>query len=208
MGAPNSRPRWMTRAGWTAAALVIVATAGACSARYTYLTSSSSHTYLAVPHGWKVFDQHQIEAAVGTTGSFPYFVYFDANPKPQVSNALTATSQPWGIERVRDLAGSEQVGFSFDSIDNELVQIDQLTESGSAQIDGQPRLLIHGTYRGVRQQVTMTAGDGSTVEFVQAGYVNNATNRVWALVVGCSATCFARNSGAIDRLVSSWTVGN
>lgn len=188
-----------------AAAVAAGALAG-CSATYTYLTSRSSQSYLAVPHAWKVYDQKAILAATGSASTFPYLVFFDANRHPSLKDTLSPTPEPWGVLRIRDLSSSEQATFSFDSLDNELIQLDQLAQAGQAQVLGSSTLLTHGTYRGVRQEVALQDGT-QTILAEEAGYVNRATTKAWALLVGCSATCFHTNLAVIDRVVQSWTVG-
>jgi hypothetical protein len=194
-----------------AAGMFVTAAIGltGCGPTYTYLTSSSSQTYLAVPHTWRVFGQQTIETRSGTTGtgSFPYLVYFDGNHAPKLADSLSATAQPWGILRVRDLGSDEQGTYSFDSLDNELLELDQLTKAGAAQVVGNSELLTHGSLRGVRQEVAINTG-GKTVLVDEAGYINNATTKVWSLLVGCSSTCFQQHHVEITRLVHSWTVGS
>src|ERR1700722_17207777 len=109
-----------------AVAAVLVAPLSACAPTYTYLTSSSSQSYLAVPHAWKVYDQKTILAKTGSTGSFPYLAFFDDNAHPSLNDSLSPTTQPWGVLRIRDLAASERETYSFDSLSNELIQLDQL----------------------------------------------------------------------------------
>lgn len=188
------------------AAILAVAILSGCSADYTYLTSTASQSYLAVPHSWKVYNQKAILAQTGTSSSFPYLVFFDGNRHPTLKDTLSPTPQPWGVLRIRDLSGSEQVSFSFDSLNNELIQLDQLSQSGQAQVIGNSTLLTHGGYRGVRQEISLQDGS-ETIVAEEAGYVNNATTKAWALLVGCSSTCFSRNHAEINRVVRSWTVG-
>jgi hypothetical protein len=199
------------RATTVAAAVLACVTAlalSACSPNYTYLTSSKSQSYLAVPHSWKVFDQSSIMASTGSsgTGSFAYLAFFDDNTRPSLKDSLAATPKPWGVIRIRELSASEQNTYSFDSLGNELIQLDQMTQSGQAQIVGNTTVLTHGGYRGIRQEVAISVG-GKTLLADEEGYVNSGTTEAWALLVGCSATCFNQNQGEINRLVQSWTVG-
>ncbi|MBO0747172.1 MAG: hypothetical protein J2O47_02410, partial [Acidimicrobiaceae bacterium] len=106
----------------------------------------------------------------------------------------------------RDLTGQEQSSYSFDSLGNELIQLDQMTQSGQAQVVGNPTVLTHGGYRGIRQEVAISVG-GKTLLADMEGYVNAGTTKAWALLVGCSASCFNQNHAEINRLVQSWTVG-
>jgi hypothetical protein len=205
----RNTPRW--RFTSVAAAVMASATAlvlSACGPTYTYLTSTKSESYLAVPHSWKVFSQNSIMSSTGSngTGSFAYLAFFDDNSQPSLKDSLAATSKPWGVLRIRDLSGSEQASYSFDSLGNELIQLDQMTQSGQAQVVGNTTVLTHGNYRGIRQEVAIAVG-GKTLLADEEGYVNSGTTKAWALLVGCSASCFNQNHAEINRLVQSWTVG-
>ena len=202
-------------AGWRATTIAAAVLAGAtalalsaCAPNYTYLTSASSQSYLAVPHAWKVFNQSTIQSSTGSSGSgsFAYLAFFDDNSRPSLKDSLAATSKPWGVLRIRDLSGSEQTSYSFDSLSNELIQLDQMTQSGQAQVVGNTTVLTHGGYRGIRQEIAISVG-GKTLLADEEGYVNNGTTKAWALLVGCSASCFNQNHAEINRLVQSWTVG-
>jgi hypothetical protein len=191
--------------GLILAALVVTGLAG-CGPTYTYLTSTSSESYLAVPHSWKVYDQKTILAQTGSTGSFAYLAFFDDNSHPALKDSLSATAKPWGVIRIRDLAASEQATYSFDSLQNELIEFDQMEQAGQAEAVGPAEVLTAGSLRGIRQEVAVVSG-GKTILADMEGYVNNATTKAWALLVGCSAACFNRNQSEINRLVHSWTVG-
>lgn len=199
------------RATTVAAAVLAGVTAlvlSACAPTYTYLTSSKAESYLAVPHSWKVFNQQSIMSSTGSSGSgtFTYLAFFDDNKRPSLKDSLAATPKPWGVIRIRELSSSEQESYSFDSLGNELIQLDQMTQSGQAQVVGNTTVLTHGGYRGIRQELAIDVG-GKTLLADEEGYVNSETTEAWALLVGCSASCFNQNKGAINRIVSSWTVG-
>lgn len=199
--------RWRATAVATAVMAAVTALVlSACGPTYTYLTSTSSQSYLAVPHSWKVFNQHSIMSSTGSSGSFAYLAFFDDNARPSLKDSLSATSKPWGVLRIRDLSGSEQASYSFDSLGNELIQLDQMTQSGQAQVIGNPTVLTHGGYRGIREEIAISVG-GKTLLADEEGYVNSGTTKAWALLVGCSSTCFNQNHAEINRLVQSWTVG-
>lgn len=188
------------------AGLVAVVLSG-CAPNYTYLTSVSSQTYLKVPHAWRVYDQKAIEAKEPVKGqAFPYLAIFDANSKPSLDHLLTPTSQPWGVLQVSDIDPSDQVSFSLDSLTNEVIQVDQLSQTGQVQVVGSPALLSHGSFRGIQEELELQAGK-QTLVAEQVGYTNDTTSRAWVLLVGCSANCFNQNHAEITRLVQSWIVG-
>jgi hypothetical protein len=192
--------------------LLVAAASGlaACGPTYTYLTSQSSESYLAVPHAWKVYDQSAIDnAAGGSSGvvKMSYLSIFDANPHPSVKkDPLHPTAKPWGVIQIRQLAANEIPDYSFDSLENEIVQFSELQSDNEASVVGEAKEVTHGNYRGVTQEIEIREGE-QLVLADESGYINTSTTKSWALLVGCSESCFNTNHAEITRLVHSWTVG-
>ena len=175
----------------------------------TYVTSRSTGTFLKVPDGWKVFKQDEIRSRVDTGGSppYPFLAAFDADPRPSLAHTFSDARYPWGLVRVRDLGLAEHDAFSLASLRNEVVHVDDLEQSdpSAVQVLSPPKLVTHRGLRGTRLEYSVHA-DGTEFTVVQAGYVDEATHRVWLLILGCDTSCFHRNSTAIHRVADSWIV--
>ena len=49
-------------------------------------------------------------------------------------------------------------------------------------------------------------GNGKVMTIDQTVLVDQATTKVYALLVSCSNVCYERNAGVIKSVVDSWTV--
>ena len=56
----------------------------------------------------------------------------------------------------------------------------------------------------VRYELTMADGGVMTID--QTMLLDQATTKLYALIVSCSSICYERNSGDIKKVVDSWTV--
>jgi hypothetical protein len=201
--------RWLRTS--TAAVIVSLSIlAASCSGTSaTYLTSTSTHTFLKVPSDWKVFNQSTIRSEVksGSTPPFPFLAAFDADPKPSLNHNFSDAKYPWGLVRVRDLGEAEHDTFSLASLRNEVVKVDDVEQqdANAVQVLGTPKLLTHQGLRGTKLEYSIHLnGEDFTVS--QTGYVDQPTQRVWLLILGCETACFQRNAAAIHRVADSWIV--
>lgn len=175
----------------------------------TYLKSTSTHTFLKVPPGWRVFPQTEIrnQTNVGGSPPFPFLAAFDADPRPSIDHSFSDGRYPFGIVRVRDLGVAEHDAFSLASLRNEVVKVDDIlqTDSSAISVIGRPKLLTHKGLRGTKLEYSVHL-NGTDFSVVQTGFVDGPTRRVWVLIVGCESSCFRRNAGAIHRVADSWIV--
>jgi hypothetical protein len=204
------------RCGLVACALVPAAVLGGCrGSGYTYVTSASTGTFFKLPEGWKVYNQGDVlthTGQAGTTSSgprrLPFFVVFDADPKPSLDHKLSVSTHPFGLARVRSLSADEHDSYSLASLRNEVVNVDQLiqTDPNSVEVVAPPKLLVRRGMRGTHLEYTVHNPDGTAFSVDQLGFVDAATRTVWILLVGCNAPCYAQNKAAINRVADSWTV--
>ena len=193
-----------------AVGVTLLGLGGCGSTRYTYVTSTSTRTFLKVPGGWKVFSQSDIRrspsAAAGS--SFPFMAAFDADPNPSVDHSFVSGSRPFGLVLVRDLSLSEHDQFSLATLRNTIVKVDDLitADPNAVQVLAPPALLTPHGLRGSKLEYTVHQTDGTSFTVDQVGLVDNPTKRVWFLIVGCSASCYPHYASQIRGVVASWTV--
>ncbi|GAC1530781.1 MAG: hypothetical protein NVS3B12_05800 [Acidimicrobiales bacterium] len=191
------------------AAAVAVAMSACAGSGATYVSSRATQTFVKLPRGWKVFTQDDIRRQIHAEGSqpFPFLVAFDADSNPSIEHSFRSADQPWGIARVRDLGMEEHDSFSLASLRNELIKVDDLAKAdpNSIEVLATPRFMTHRSLRGTRLEYTVH-GTGTDFTVSQTGFVDQATRRVWLLVLGCQASCYKRNETVIHRVVDSWTV--
>lgn len=193
----------------TGAALVgtLVALSG-CSPDYRYVTDPPAGVYLKLPRDWATFDQAILARSHLVSGSLPFLEVFAAGPHADPHSVFGPTSRPWGLLEVADISASQRLGYSFDSLLNAVVPIDQITSDPSATVvpAGPEAVITRGPLRGVRGSFRVSTRGAAPFQFEQLGLVNPATSRSWILLVGCSPACFAAHSRAITGIVGSWTV--
>jgi len=175
----------------------------------TYVSSPSTHTFLKVPAGWRVFRQSEIRTQTSAVASppFPFLAVIDADPKPSIDHSFSDGRYPFGLVRVRDLGLAEHDAFSLASLRNEVVKVDDILQNDSTAVSvlGTPKLLTHKGLRGTKLEYSVRL-NGTDFTVSQTGFVDGPTRRVWLLILGCESSCFRRNAAAIHRVADSWIV--
>lgn len=173
------------------------------------MTSTSTHTFLKVPAGWRVFKQTEIRSQtnVGTAPPFPFLAAFDADPNPSIDHSFSDGRYPFGLVRVRDLGLAEHDAFSLASLRNEVVKVDDIlqTDANAVSVLGPSKMLTHKGLRGTKLEYSVHL-NGTDFSVTQTAFVDGPTRRVWLLIVGCESSCFHRNAAAIHRVADSWIV--
>lgn len=199
----------------TAVALTLVL--AACGApEYRYVKSSSQRTFFRVPHQWKVFDEDQIlensddsEEAKSSFKESSWSVGFDASPKPSVKNVLTASRHPTGIAQVRTLTPAERDTFSQSSLRSLLLPFDPLSEeaaqTGDVEVVGTREVDREGMH-GSEFLLNLKTKEGGLIKWRQIAVVDRRVTRAHVLAITCDLDCYEKHEGAIEKVVSSWTV--
>jgi hypothetical protein len=189
---------------------------------YQYVSHRSgtgTATYFKVPSGWTLFDQRQLlEAANGPLTSQQvsdltgqnWSETFSGSPHASASESNSIGGGfPTGYVEVRRLSAQEQDGFSLASLRTEVLPSDPLQASSS----GSPFVVLQystlsrpGGLRGSSLVVDIKSSTGKVDTLDQVALVDGATQWVYLLAVGCSASCFGANRSVINQVVNSWTV--
>lgn len=187
---------------------VVASLVAACAPTSTYLTNSSQGTYLKIPHSWRAYSQASLKHDGILTNTLPYLVAFDSAPMPDPKHLLHPTTYPWGLAEVEDISSSDQLTFSFDSLLNTVIPVDQIssTSGGSVTPLSPPRVITRGDLRGVEADLQVKLTGLGPLAYEQVSLVNSVTTKAWVLFVGCSPQCFAKNHSAVNRVVNSWIV--
>lgn len=197
-----------SRAWAVAAAAVLGALLAACAPSYHYLASTSSGTYLKIPYSWKVFGQKTLRQQGFITGRVPFLEVFDDSSHPTPHHLFEGTSKPWGLTGVLSVSPSSQLNYSFDSLLNTLVPLDQLQNDPSVTVTpiSGPQVITRGSLRGIEATFEIRPMGQGAFDFEQAALVNPATTQTWVLAVGCSPSCFAQHRSTINSIVNTWFV--
>jgi hypothetical protein len=191
-----------------ATAAVIVLILGACSPDSGYVSSSSQGMFFKIPSDWHTYSQRNLQNQGLLTGTVPFLVAFDGDPKPGLAHVLQPSRYPWGLAEVAGISQSDQINFSLDSLLNRIIPLDQLQKTSGDNVSpiSPSQVITRGTLHGVQAAWQVSVNNGAPLSYEQISLVNGPTTKTWVLVLGCSQQCFAQHRGEINRVVDSWIV--
>jgi len=205
---------------WSIVALAALAAAllgTACSSTgYHYVKSSDDRTYFKVPEGWKLYDEDQLLKAYGKDLSprqkaseldTAWQVAFDASPQPSLEHLGDPKAKhPNGLAVVRELSFDAADTTSLVSLRNLFYDVDTAVQNEMGEIIAYEPLEPEGGFHGFHLVAEVDTADGTVVTLDQTSLVDQATSKVYTLLVTCDARCYDDNVDQIERVVGSWTV--
>jgi hypothetical protein len=192
------------------AAAVLVA---GCGSSFNYVKSSEDKTYFKVPKRWTLFDENAVMDGVGTELTRTereteldqtWKVAFDAAPKPSLRH-LAAADHPSGLAVVRSLNFDASDAMSTSVLRNYFFDVDTALQDETGELVEYEELQLDGGFRGIRLVANLDV-NGKRMTIDQTALVDQATSKLYALLVSCSNVCFENNQGQISKIVDSWTV--
>ena len=205
---------WRRRLFALAVAVAVVSSACTGSG-FAYLQNTETKTYFKIPQEWEVFDQRDLAGGDGgfsidlfqATSSEEWTVAFDASPKPSVENVLDVSSDhPAGLARVRPLTPEERDTYDLESLQNEIVPIDQLEQQEDAlTVLSEDEIVLEDGLHGTRTIYEVRVA-GGLFTLDQTALFDTSTGRVYVLVIGCRSECYEENEAMIDEGADSWTI--
>ncbi len=192
-----------------------VLVAGCADSGFNYVKSSEDKTYFKVPERWTLFDERAVMD--GIDGDFTkterateleqtWRVAFDADPKPSLGHLAAAGAEhPSGLAVVRNLTFDASDALSNSLLRNYFFDVDSALQNETGELVEYEELQLDGGFRGVRLVATLDR-DGKRMTIDQTALVDQATSKLYALLVSCSDVCFDDNKGQIANVVGSWTV--
>jgi hypothetical protein len=177
------------------------------------VASNPDQFYVRVPAGWKVYDESQLLHTSKWSSLMSnrprYFMAASDDPHPKSSQPLSSSKYPWVVLLVADLSASQRDSLTLGTLQDVLVPVDQLSQQGvGVQPLQQGRLLVRGALRGTEVSFEVGGTGGGAIDYEQETWVNSATNRVWALMVGCSPACYQAHQSLINSVVDSFYVSD
>jgi hypothetical protein len=199
--------------GAAVAVLVLAVVAAACSSSgYHYVKNADDQTYFKVPDGWKLYDEDQLTARLtprerDSVRETSWQVAFDASPRPSLKHLLAPkTKHPNGYATVQQLDFNASDNISLSALRNFFFDIDTAVQNEVGSIVSYEQLEPEGGFRGFHLVAEVQTQDGDVVTVDQTMLLDQATSRLYALIVTCDAQCYDDNSDQIGRVVDSWTV--
>ncbi len=170
---------------------------------------------LQVPNDWSIFSTDQVlEAENGKLGptqlkqisSGEWIETMTNRPRVTAKGSIgIGRRYPTALAEVRQLAASERDALNFAAMRSELLGTDPLTASSGFQILNYNEFTSPGGIRGIKMVVNITSTT-PVLTFGQITAVDANTNYIFAIGVGCAASCWNVNAGAITTLLKSWTL--
>jgi hypothetical protein len=228
----------LSRAIRAAAAVVAVLTAlcgaAACGApEFTYVKNSADKTYFKVPHEWHEISEDDLDDLLigAPTESqqakqlreVSWSIAYDAAADPSALH-LTAgetTDDPIVYARVRRLTVAERDAMSLDALrDSFGLPVTEPARRRYAEVAGAASPLrgfelLHDevltpsdNVHGVRVVFNYLLPGGVLHTFDLTAYLNNSGDRLFQLVLRCSARCYQDRTDELDTIVTSFTVRN
>ena len=190
--------------------------AGCANSGYDYVKSSSDRTYFKVPSKWTLYDEEALadrfngdltDAQREQLLDDTWRVAFDASPTPTLRHLLeTGAKDPSGVALVRTLTFDDADTVSLSALRNYFFDVDKALEDGTGEVVTYEDLQLDGGFRGSHLVANLSMSDGGAMTIDQTILLDQATTKLYALIVSCSSVCYERNSGDIKKVVESWTV--
>jgi hypothetical protein len=199
-------------------ACVVVASVvltGCAGTGYNYVKSSDYHTYFKVPERWKLYDTKALldpkvsgltkdEAA--TAADSKWLTAFDSSPAPNLSHLFRAQNHPWGFASVQQISASKADTVSLSSLRNLFFDIDGTDSGAPADVVSYDPIALAGGFHGSHLVAKVALTNGKTLTVNQVALLDEATSKIYALVVSCTTSCYEKNHSKIEQIVNSWTV--
>ncbi len=199
----------------TAVLAATVFVAGCADSGFNYVKSSEDKTYFKVPERWTLFDENAVMDGVGadltrtereTELDQTWKVAFDAAPKPSLRHlAAAGADHPSGLAVVRSLDFDASDAMSTSVLRNYFFDVDTALQDETGELVEYEELQLDGGFRGIRLVANLDV-NGKRMTIDQTALVDQATSKLYALLVSCSNVCFEDNEGQISKVVDSWTV--
>jgi hypothetical protein len=209
-----------------AVTVAAVVTTGCATPEYTYVKNSDQKTYFKVPHDWHETSTGDLDdilsganpdsANASARAQMWWSVAYDADQDPSAAHLLTGlvTDQPIVYARVAELTKGQQNEVSLDGLRDMFLPVSadaREAAAASTQLTGfelvsDQVLAPADGLHGVRVVYDYELADGVLHTFDQTALVNNATDKVYLLIIRCSTSCYRERSGELDTIATSFTV--
>ncbi len=171
--------------------------------------------YFKVPPHWAIFNTNQvIEAQNGKLGptqlkqieSGEWIETMSPRPGVTAKDSIGIGKRyPSAVVESRQLGESERDDLNFSAMRSELLGTDPLTATSGFQVLSYSEFTAPGGIHGIKMIVNIT-GSSPVLTFGQVTAVDADTNWIFAVGVGCQASCWGANASAVTQILNSWTL--
>ena len=193
---------------------------GCLSSGFTFVSRTNpdkTQLFFKVPSQWKLFGPTQLieanngplsRAQINQIENGEWLTAFSAAPHATAKqqSAPYGARYPAGISIGRQLSVTERDGFSFASLRAVLLGTDPLSGSSQYNVLSYSEFSKPGGLRGSKMEVDITSSNQVVTTFAQVAMVDANTNWVYAIGLGCHASCYGPNQGLFNQILNSWAV--
>jgi hypothetical protein len=209
------RPLLVVAAGVVFGSLVSGCQVGSSFQYVSHRAPDGVDLYFKVPPNWETFNTDQVlEAQNGKLGPTQLKQIADGEWIVTMSNrpGVTASTSlgigkrfPTALVETRQLGTTERDDLNFAAMRAELLGTDPLTASSGFQVLNYSEFALSGGIHGIKMIVNITSTT-PVLTFGQVTAVDANTDYIFAIGVGCQASCWGLNASAVTSLLNSWTL--
>jgi hypothetical protein len=192
-----------------------LAVSGCASSKYHYVKNSGDGAYFKIPNAWHLYDQDALlkKSSSGLTAeqlqaqrAQQWQVAFDGNPKPSLKHLGSYTvGYPAGLALVQKISATDAETVSLQQL-ADVFGVQTAVQNGTAQIIAYQHITRDGGFRGIHLVAQIQRDSGGTGTVDQTTLVDQATTKIYALIISCTSKCFESQQDKIDQVISSWTL--
>jgi len=188
---------------------------------FSYIADSGGHTYFKVPYGWKQISASQLCNALAKSNASScetnWLTAYEPAAKPVATDFLSPTlSKPFVFAEVTGYSAATNGPLTDDTLRNFFLPVTASARSAYESQAGikltgfkqlrDDTLSLSGGFHGVRETFDFGATGTITDTYDQIALANSAGDTIYFIVAHCTATCYSRDSTAINDVISSFTV--
>ena len=187
-------------------------------ASYQYVSHRSPDgvdLYFKVPPKWSIFNTNQVlEAQNGKLGPTQLKQIASGEWIETMSNRPGVTAKtsigigkryPTAVVETRELGGTERDGLNFSAMRSEILGTDPSPPPLASRCSTTANSPCPGASTAIKMVVNITK-TSPVLTFGQVTAVDANTNYIFSVGVGCQASCWGANAGAVTSLLNSWTL--
>jgi hypothetical protein len=201
---------------------------GCARAEFTYVRHDDGQTYFKVPATWRKVDQVALDKA--TIGADPesatarlrkqlvWSAAYDAHTEPSPDHLLGygTGDEPFVFARIAKLLPEEQDSLSLNTMRNSVLPVTETVRKKYAEIPGYPlrdfelladEVLQPGDgLRGVHVRFNYAIQGAGIETFDLTSYLAQDGKQISTLLIRCSAACYRKRAGELEKIAQSFKV--
>jgi hypothetical protein len=150
---------------------------------------------------------HLTRAQINQIENGEWLTTFSASPTATAKQTDTYGDRyPAGVVLARELGVTERDSWSFASLRSVLLGADPLSGGSQYNVLSYSEFTEPGGIRGSKMEVDITQSNQVVTTYAQVAMVDADTNWVFAMGLGCRASCWGPNQGLLKQVLNSWNV--